>query len=297
MRTASGWILGCAALAGTAHAQTVALSWHGGPPRQGAFAYLVVEAGDGPAFISVHGTLDSLPLDFVRVPGDRFAALAAVPIDAVDSVTVLLRLDFAKGRTRSVERRLPVTRARFPVERLAVDPRFTRPPDSVLRARIERERDLARGVTEQALGTRRLWSAPFVAPRKSRITSTFGIGRVFNGRLQSRHLGTDFDGIVGDPVVAANRGVVALVGDFYYAGRVLYLNHGAGLITAYLHLSDVVVATGDTVNAGQLIGRVGRSGRVTGPHLHWAVRVGASSVDGQSLLALPPLERLFADRR
>jgi murein DD-endopeptidase MepM/ murein hydrolase activator NlpD len=125
------------------------------------------------------------------------------------------------------------------------------------------------------------------------VTSIFGIGRVFNGQLRSRHLGTDYDGVVGAPVRAANRGVVALIGDFYYAGRIVSLNHGAGLITSYLHLSEILVAEGDTVSPGQFIGRVGASGRVTGPHLHWAVRVGASAVDGASLLALPPLERLF----
>jgi murein DD-endopeptidase MepM/ murein hydrolase activator NlpD len=291
MHTAFGWFVVGVAAAGTAHAQSATVSWHAGPPRQGTFAYVVVT--ERPVPVAVRGTLDSLPLAFLPVAGDRFAALAAVPLGAQDSVTVRLTLEFAKGRTRTVEWRLPVTRARFPTERLSVDPRFTRPPDSALRARTAREAELTRAVTRQALAAPRLWSAPFVAPRQSRITSTFGIGRVFNGRLQSRHLGTDFDGDVGNPVVATNRGVVALVGDFYYAGRVLYLNHGAGLITAYLHLSDIVVAAGDTVDAGQLIGRVGRSGRVTGPHLHWAVRVGTSSVDGQSLLALPPPERLF----
>jgi murein DD-endopeptidase MepM/ murein hydrolase activator NlpD len=114
---------------------------------------------------------------------------------------------------------------------------------------------------------------------------------VFNGELRSRHLGVDFDGAMGEPVHAANRGVVALVGDFYYAGRVIYLNHGAGIVTAYLHLSEAVVAEGDTVASGQLIGKVGRSGRVTGPHLHWAAKYGVNSLDGATLLALPPLGR------
>jgi murein DD-endopeptidase MepM/ murein hydrolase activator NlpD len=274
-----------------AFAQSIHVVWHADPPRQGSFAWVLVTASPAPVYVS--GTIEGLPLPFARAAGDRFAALAAVPLGAGDSVTVSLRVEFARGRVRDVERRLPVTRGRFPTERLSVDPRFTRPPDSALRVRIAREAELARGVTDRALATPRLWSGAFVPPRRSRVTSVFGIGRVFNGQLRSRHLGTDFNGAVGDPVFAANRGVVTLVGDFYYAGRVLYLNHGAGLITAYLHLSDVVVAAGDTVEAGQLVGRVGQSGRVTGPHLHWAVRVGTSSADGQSLLALPPLERLF----
>ena len=273
--------------------QSVHVRWHADPPRQGSFAYVVVEIEDSPAPFGVRGTLDSLPLAFVRAPGERFAALAGVPLGAGDSVTVRLTFEHARGRTRAVERRLPVARARFPTERLSVDPRFTRPPDSALQVRIAREAAAGRRVTADALATPRLWWTDFVPPRESRVTSVFGIGRVFNGQIRSRHLGTDYDGVVGAPVRAANRGVVALVGDFYYAGRIVSLNHGAGLITSYLHLSEILVAEGDTVSPGQFIGRVGASGRVTGPHLHWAVRVGASAVDGASLLALPPLERLF----
>ncbi len=97
-------------------------------------------------------------------------------------------------------------------------------------------------------------------------------------------MGTDFAGDVGAPVQAAGRGVVALVDRFHLGGNVIYLDHGAGLVTAYLHLSEQLVAEGDTVEAGQLIGRVGATGRVTGPHLHWIVRYGGVTVDPLSLL-------------
>jgi murein DD-endopeptidase MepM/ murein hydrolase activator NlpD len=87
-------------------------------------------------------------------------------------------------------------------------------------------------------------------------------------------------------VLAANRGVVKLVGHFYYSGRVVYLDHGRGLVTAYLHLSEIDVAAGDTLERGGLVGRVGATGRVTGPHLHWMVRYGRVSLDGLRLLDL-----------
>ena len=102
-------------------------------------------------------------------------------------------------------------------------------------------------------------------PRDSRITSGFGSGREFNGQVQSRHTGTDFAGAVGTPVRAAARGVVALADTFYLAGRVIYIDHGEGLVSAYFHLSRHDVAAGDTVQAGQVIGQVGATGRVTGP--------------------------------
>jgi murein DD-endopeptidase MepM/ murein hydrolase activator NlpD len=123
-------------------------------------------------------------------------------------------------------------------------------------------------------------------PRAARITSGFGRGREFNGAITSRHMGTDFAGATGAPVRATNRGVVRLVDAFYYGGNVVYLDHGEGLTSAYLHLSRQDVAPGDTVERGQIIGRVGATGRVTGPHLHLIVRYGGVTVDPMSLFAI-----------
>jgi murein DD-endopeptidase MepM/ murein hydrolase activator NlpD len=109
---------------------------------------------------------------------------------------------------------------------------------------------------------------------------------MFNGTLTSRHLGVDFRGRTGEPVLAANRGVVALVDNFFLAGNVVYIDHGAGIVTAYFHMSKTLVAPGDTVARGQTIGLVGSTGRVTGPHLHWSVRYGALTVNPLDLLKL-----------
>jgi len=97
-------------------------------------------------------------------------------------------------------------------------------------------------------------------------------------------MGTDYAGAVGAPIRAANRGVVRLVDRFYLGGNVVYIDHGEGLVTAYLHLSQHRVAEGDTVAQGAVIGLVGATGRVTGPHLHWIARYGRISVDPASLL-------------
>lgn len=282
-----------AALPSGLAAQDVHVDWYGTPPTQGAVGYVVVRTAV-PA-VAVRGKLGNAPLPFTRLEGTRFAALAAAPVGAPATLVARLQVEFANGQTIPVERGLPVTATRFPTERLSVDPRFTRRPDSALAARIAREAALSHGLTPTAWATPRLWHERFVAPRASRVTSPFGMGRVFNGQLRSRHWGTDYDGNVGDPIHAANRGVVALIGDFYYSGRIVYVIHGEGLITAYLHMSRVLVSQGDTVERGQVIGRVGQSGRVTGPHLHWSVRVGATAVDGRSLLTLPAPDALVAD--
>ncbi len=97
-------------------------------------------------------------------------------------------------------------------------------------------------------------------------------------------MGTDFAGAVGAPVRAVNRGVVRLVEAFYYGGNVVYIDHGEGITTAYLHLSQQRVAVGDTVARGQVIGAVGATGRVTGPHLHLIARYGSLNLDPLTLL-------------
>jgi len=98
------------------------------------------------------------------------------------------------------------------------------------------------------------------------------------------HLGVDLAGATGAPVIASNRGVVVIVHDFYYAGNAIHVDHGNGLTTAYMHLSQTNVAVGDTVARGEVIGRVGSTGRVTGPHLHWHAKYGLLTVNPLTLL-------------
>jgi Membrane proteins related to metalloendopeptidases len=180
---------------------------------------------------------------------------------------------------------LVVRQPDYPRERITVPPRMVE-YDSATHARIESEGRRAREVSRRSHDTPRLWSLPLTLPRPGRITSPYGGAREYNGKVTSRHTGTDFAGAVGAPVVAPTRGIVALVADFYLAGKAVYLDHGAGLVTGYFHLSRAYVAAGDTVGAGQRIGAVGRSGRVTGPHLHWILRYGTISLDPMSLVAL-----------
>jgi murein DD-endopeptidase MepM/ murein hydrolase activator NlpD len=224
------------------------------------------------------------PLHFERSAPGEYRALIGVPIGVRDSLPISLYLATSTGAD-TVVLRVFVRQAGFPSEQLAVAPAFVR-PDSAAAARIRRELVRSRRVSHRSQETPRLWRGPFQLPRASRITSTFGSARVYNGEVKSRHLGTDFAGAVGVPVRAAGRGVVALVANFYLAGRSVYIDHGGGLVTTYFHLSRADVGEGDTVVAGQRIGRVGQSGRVTGPHLHWAARYGIIPVNPMSLLEL-----------
>ena len=247
-------------------------------PRQGALFRVRVEGA--PSGAVPGGTAAGEPLHFVPASG-AYEALAAAPIDGDSTLAVSV----ACGAD-SLRASVALAAADYPVERLRVAPRFAAPPDSALAARLAREAALAAEVSRRAHETPRLWTAPFRRPRDSRVTSTFGRGREFNGTVTSRHLGTDYAGAVGAPVLAANRGVVRLVDAFFLGGNVVYVDHGAGLVTAYLHLSAQRVAVGDTVQRGDVIGKVGATGRVTGPHLHWITRYGAVTVDPASVLRL-----------
>jgi hypothetical protein len=295
MRTAIRWavfptLVGLAGT-GTARAQFAAPSavvrTTPATPARGAVAWLRVEddrsRNDQPWLTAVAGEAAGEPLHFERVEGS-FVALLGIPLEGSDTLPIVLRLS-RLGRPDSTLFRLVVRQPSYPSERLKVPPRMVQ-YDSATRMRVESEVARARDVARRSHETPRLWSPPLTLPRDSRITSAYGGAREFNGQVTSRHMGTDFAGAVGTPVGAAARGVVALVADFYLAGRAVYLDHGAGLVTGYFHLSQADVAEGDTVAAGQRIGAVGRTGRVTGPHLHWIMRYGTISVDPMTLVEL-----------
>jgi murein DD-endopeptidase MepM/ murein hydrolase activator NlpD len=224
------------------------------------------------------------PIHFQASALGEYRAIVAVPVESSDSLPVSIYFTRG-GKVDTVQSAVAVRQAGYPREVLAVAPRFAK-PDSAAAARIRRENARAHQVSLASRNHPRLWQGPFRLPRASRITSAFGAARVYNGEVRSRHLGTDFAGAVGTPVLAAGRGVIAMVADFYLAGKAVYIDHGQGLVTAYFHLSRADVTAGDTVAAGQRIGAVGQSGRVTGPHLHWVTRLGAIAVDPMSLLAL-----------
>lgn len=249
-------------------------------PRQGALFRVAVEGV--PPGAELRGRVAGEPLHF-ELSATGGEAFAAAPIDASSPLRIVVTCA-AASRTDSLAVAIPLASANYPLERLTVAPRFSAAPDSALAARTRRESALAAEVSRRSHDTPRLWTEPFRRPREARVTSVFGSGREFNGKVTSRHMGTDYAGAVGAPAHAANRGVVRLVDSFFLGGNVVYIDHGVGMVTAYLHLSAQSVAVGDTVQRGDVIGKVGATGRVTGPHLHWITRYGSVTVDPASLL-------------
>ena len=261
-------------------------------PAPGSLVQLSLASVPSDSIAVVTGQMSGEPLHFRRSAGGTWRAIGPVTVDATDSVPARVAVERTSGRVDSVTvyvslpLRPPPSKSPSRPRQLAVDSRFTRPMTSETQARIDRENAQAREVGKKAHETPAMWTESFINPRSSSITSRFGSGRMFNGTLSSRHLGVDFSGVTGAPVRAANRGVVALVGDFFLAGNVVYVDHGAGVVTGYFHLSKTLVAAGDTVQRGQEIGLVGATGRVTGPHLHWNARYGAVTVNPLDLVRI-----------
>ena len=182
------------------------------------------------------------------------------------------------------EHRITVKKKNFPTRRLTLPEKFVTPPKSSL-ARIKRESRLVSGIFAEA-GSERHWSGFFLRPVPGRANSSFGKRSILNGKPRRPHSGTDFRASRGTPVKSPNAGVTVLARNLYYAGNTVILDHGQGLYSYFAHLDDFTVKKGDRVERGDLIGHVGSTGRVTGPHLHWTVRLRKALVDPLSLMEI-----------
>ena len=253
------------------------------PPRPAQGQLVVIQVEGAEPGDRVSGEFAGRKLRFFIDGQGRVRALSAVSWkQKPGEVSLVVTVQPPRGDPVIQGVAVPVLEYQFEEQELKVNPKYVRPPKDV-RARIKRERAAMRSIW-RALPSRRKWSGSFVWPRKDEICSTFGAKRMFNRKLKSRHFGVDIDGKTGDPVVAIGAGRVVMVSDRYYAGGTVVIDHGLRLYSLYFHLSEFLVEVGDAVEKGQLIGKVGRSGRVTGPHLHLGTRVEGLSFDPLSLL-------------
>jgi murein DD-endopeptidase MepM/ murein hydrolase activator NlpD len=133
----------------------------------------------------------------------------------------------------------------------------------------------------------KLWQPGFVEPVNGRRTGIFGSVRIMNGQPRNPHNGEDISAPLGTDVLATNDGIVRLTVEHFFSGKGIFVDHGLGFYSMYFHLSEVLVKDGDQVKAGQVVGKVGATGRATGPHLHWGVKLNGARVNPYALLDLP----------
>jgi murein DD-endopeptidase MepM/ murein hydrolase activator NlpD len=217
-----------------------------------------------------------------RIDDTTWQALVGIDLDtAPGSYTVTVDAGAAGGRARYD---LDVVGKEFRTRRLTVAPSFVDPPPEV-QDRIVRDATRLNAIYRNA-APRPEWTGGFVRPVPHEANSAFGSRSIFNGQPRSPHSGADFLSPAGTPIGAPNAGRVVLADDLYYTGGTVVIDHGLGVISVLAHLSAIDVSEGTRVDPGDVVGKVGATGRVTGAHLHWTLRVGGIRVDPLSMLDL-----------
>jgi hypothetical protein len=253
----------------------------------------IVEAGSpelirvqAPSAVSVDGEWQGRKLQFFRGREEKsWFALAGVDVEsAVGASTLRITAHQPQGEARDLSLPVEIHAAHYRTGKLSVAPKFVE-PDATALARIKEESALKEKVFA-ASAPQPLWTGSFRAPVAAAPTDSFGTRRTFNGKLASIHKGMDFRAAAGSPVKAGNDGVVVLARPLYYEGNCVVIDHGLGFYTLSMHLSRIDVREGERVSTGQRVGLSGATGRVTGPHLHWAARWQGAYLDPAKLLRL-----------
>lgn len=238
-----------------------------------------------PGATAVDGEWMGHPLQFFRGrDGREWFALAGVDVEVAVGASNLKIGVKGGGAARELNQAVEIHEAHYRTGTLSVAPQFVEPGPEAMKE-IQAEIALKEKVFT-ASAAEPLWSGDFRAPVAAAATDSFGTRRTFNGKLASVHKGMDFRAHMGTPVHAGNDGVVVLARKLYFEGNCVAIDHGMGLYTISMHLSRIDVREGERVAKGQRLGLSGATGRVTGPHLHWAVRWHDAYLDPAKLLRM-----------
>ena len=239
--------------------------------------------------------LPSNATDSSNLVADLREAILGVDLEkAPGTYPLVVHVQTTGGKRDACTLQIPVRAGKFATERLQVGKEFVEPsPEQIQRA--NEERDKLRAIFDQTT-PEKLWDGDFRVPLDGVATGgNFGKRRVLNGQAGSPHGGVDFPAVTGTPVHAAQSGRVALAQELFFSGNTVVVDHGLGIYTFYGHLSEIDVKVGDALQSGQVLGKVGATGRATGPHLHWGLTVERARVNGLQLVKLfesaskPPL--------
>ena len=218
-----------------------------------------------------------------RLEDGRWRALVGIDLDQKPGTYTATIESFGESSV-TLARTIVVKPKAFLTRKLTVSPDFVNPPASQ-QQRIDRDSAFLKQIFA-ASPPKRLWTQSFTPPVPDPANSRFGTRSVFNGEPRNPHGGADFASPLGRPVKAPNAGHVVAARELYFTGNVVIIDHGLGVFSLLAHLSRIDVKEGDDVKAGEPVGLVGATGRVTGPHLHWALTVSGARVDPVSALAL-----------
>jgi murein DD-endopeptidase MepM/ murein hydrolase activator NlpD len=238
----------------------------------------------GEDLVAVDGLLGKERIYFHSNSIGELSALVGIDVEAKPAtVKLVLKATTAGGEQRRREIPLKINAKAFHKESFNVPPSFDQMSPENL-AEIRREQAAFAGAFANT-APERFWSLPFLRPVPQEASaSSFGSRRIINGVPRAPHSGTDLSAPAGTEVIATNHGKVALVGNYFFAGGSVIIDHGGGLYSMYFHLSEFKVEEGAMVRRGDVVALSGGTGRVTGPHLHWGVRLNNTRVDALTLL-------------
>ena len=217
---------------------------------------------------------------------ERDELLAIIGIDLgvkPGTYPLTIYIQDSAGEWGTLEKQITISAREFPVKRLRVKEEYVTPPAEVME-RIKRESELLKSIY-QMFTSEWLGEGAFIVPTKGKFFDNFGERRIYNDKPRSSHGGVDISAPQGTLVLASNSGKVVLASNLYFSGKAVIIDHGLGLFSLYCHFSKIKVKRGQHVRRGDVIGEVGATGRVTGPHLHWGIKVLGSRVDPHSLLS------------
>lgn len=236
--------------------------------------------------VYVRGDFNGRTINFSSSGSDKkFYALMGIDMRLnPETYDLLITAKDKNGNTITRKVSITVLKEVFAVQRLTLPTHMVRFDEETLK-RIKSEKEKTSRIWTQETDTHeRLWDGQFIIPLKGKIVSEFGLFRIINGESRSPHSGIDLQADHGTPVMASNSGRVTMVADLFLAGKSIVLDHGQGLYSMYFHLSKELVVEGEEIRKGDTIGLVGSTGRATGPHLHWGIRLNGARVDPFSLI-------------
>jgi len=281
-------LLPAAARAGEAAACSAGTELRLSAPESSQGSLLLVEVKNAKPLVEIKGDWNGRSVPFWREAGDTGEERGLLGVDleqAPGKYELKLTGQTASGEKISCSSSLEVIAGHFATEKLHVSKEFVEPsPEQIKRANEERQRlrEIFDRVTPE-----RLWDGQFRVPLDGVTTGgNFGKRRVLNGQPGSPHSGVDFPATAGTLVHAAQRGRVVLAEELFFSGNTVVVDHGLGIYTFYGHLSAIDVKVGDSLEPGQVLGKVGATGRVTGPHLHWGLTVTRARVNPLQLVKL-----------
>lgn len=245
---------------------------------------ILIQFPNSPDIKKVKGALFGCKLSFWK-QGDIFCSLMGIALTIRPGDYFLeLNIEYENGLIFEKKYKLTVKDKQFGIQHLTVDPRYIHLTREDL-IRVQQERTLLTKVYNNSNG-KKLWNGSFIEPLNSEISSPFGLKRFFNNQPRGRHSGVDLRAAMGTPIKGSNSGLVVLARELFFAGNCVIIDHGLDIFSIYCHLSEISVQEGEIVEKGQIIGFVGDTGRVTGPHLHWSIKVGGVNIAPFSLLYL-----------